>query len=71
MLYLKPFVQNEVFVYLPGGGVLRGKLLSVAEDHLVMRCPEELRGGEKIEIDRFVSKNAVQWVEGNKGQRVD
>ncbi len=71
MLFLKPLVNQKVFVYLPGGGVLKGKLLSCAEDHLVLRSEEEKRGGEKIELDRFVPKHAVQWAELDKGQEVD
>jgi len=69
--YLKGFVNQQVFVYLPAGGVLRGTLLSTAEDHLVIRCMDEKKGGEKVELDRYVSKHAIQWVEANKGQRVD
>lgn len=71
MNYLKPLVNQQVFVYLPGGGVLKGTLQSVADDHVVMKCVEEKKGGEKLELDRFVSKHAIQWVEANKGQRVD
>ncbi|HZU97153.1 MAG TPA: hypothetical protein VFF73_10690 [Planctomycetota bacterium] len=73
MQYLKHLVNQQVFVYLPGGGVLRGTLASTAEDHLVVRCQEDkdLKGGEKVELDRYVSKHAIQWVEANKGQRVD
>ena len=71
MNYLKDLVQKDVFVYLPGGGALEGKLLSHADDHLVVRCSEEKRDGTKLEIDRYVSRHAIQWVEANKGQRVD
>ena len=71
MNYLKPLVNKDVFVYLPGGGVLRGKLLSHADDHLVIQCKEEKRDGGKVEIDRYVSRHAIQWVEESKGQRVD
>ncbi len=71
MNYVKGLVNQQVFVYLPGGGVLRGTLLSVADDHLVMKCIEEKKGGEKLELDRYVSRHAIQWVEANKGQRVD
>ena len=71
MNYLKPLVNQQVFVYLPGGGVLKGALLSVADDHVVMKCTEEKKGGEKLELDRYVSRHAIQWVEANKGQRVD
>jgi hypothetical protein len=69
--YLKPLVNKKCFVYLPGGGVLRGTLLSIADDHLVIRCKEEKRGGDKLDVDKFVSRHAVQWVEENVDQRVD
>jgi len=69
--HVKSLVNQQVFVYLPGGGVLRGTLLSTAEDHLVLKCQEEKKGGEKIDLDRYVSRHAIQWVEANKGQRVD
>ncbi len=73
MQYLKPFVNKKVFVFLPAGGVLRGTLLSIADDHLVMRCKEERRGGggDKVDVDKFVSRHAIQWVEENVDQRVD
>ncbi len=71
MNYLKPLVNQQVFVYLPGGGVLRGTLLATADDHVVMKCQDEKKGGEKVDLDRYVSKHAIQWVEANKGQRVD
>jgi len=69
--YLSGLVNQQVFVYLPGGGVLRGTLASCAEDHIVMKCQEEKKGGEKVDLERFVSRHAIQWVEANKGQRVD
>ena len=71
MNYLKGLVNQQVFVYLPGGGVLRGTLQSVADDHIVMKCTDEKKGGEKLDLDRYVSRHAIQWVEANKGQRVD
>ena len=71
MQYLKALLNQSVFVYLPGGGILKGTLGSVAEDHLVLKCQEETRNKEKIDLDRWVSKHAIQWVELNKGQRVD
>lgn len=71
MNYLKPLLNQDVYVFLRGGGVLKGKLLSTAEDHIVVKGEAEKRGGEKVELDRLVSKNAIQWVEPNKGQRVD
>ena len=71
MNYLKPLQNQDVFVFLRGGGVLKGKILSLADDHILLRGEGEKRGGEKVELDRFVSKNAIQWVEPSKGQRVD
>jgi hypothetical protein len=69
--YLKPLVNQQVFVYLPGGGVLRGTLSGTADDHIILKCQEEKKGGDKVDLDRFVSRHAIQWVEANKGQRVD
>ncbi|MEZ0229453.1 MAG: hypothetical protein ACAI25_12560 [Planctomycetota bacterium] len=71
MNYVKGLVNQQVFVYLPGGGVLRGTLQAVADDHIVMKCTDEKKGGEKVELERWVSRHAIQWVEANKGQRVD
>ena len=74
MNYLKPLVNQDVFVFLRGGGVLKGKLLSCAEDHLVVKCKDEMRtnkGKAEVELDRFVTGRAIQWVEANKGQIVD
>ena len=71
MQYLKAFEKKRVFVYLPGGGVLRGTLETIAEDHLVVSCEEEKRGGEKVKVKKFVSRPAIQWVEADEGQRSD
>ena len=71
MNYLKSLVNQQVFVYLPGGGVLRGTLSATGDDHIIMKCQDEKKGGEKVDLDRYVSKHAIQWVEANKGQRVD
>jgi hypothetical protein len=71
VLYLKPLVTTDVFVFLRGGGVLKGKLTATAEDHLELRCEVEKRGGEKLEVERFINRQAIQWVEPSRGQRVD
>lgn len=71
MNYLKALVNQPVFVFLPGGGVIKGTLQAVADDHVVMKCQDEKKGGEKVDLERYVSRHAIQWVEANKGQRVD
>lgn len=71
MQYLRPLEKKRVFVYLPQGGVLRGTLETVADDHLVVVCEEEKRGGEKVKVKKFVSRPAIQWVEADEGQRAD
>ena len=73
MEFLKPLVNKNVFVYLFGGGVLDGKLLSIGADHVIIKDEAEKKGhtGEKIELDRYVSRNAIVFVEEDRGQRVD
>jgi hypothetical protein len=72
MEFLKPLVGKNVLIYLFGGGLLDGKLASVGADHLILQDQASKRGQtEKIPIDRFISRNAVMYVEEDRGQRAD
>lgn len=73
MEYLKPLVGKNVLVYLFGGGLLDGKLASVGAEHLVVHDEAERKGhkSEKIQLERYVSRHAIVYVEEDRGQETD
>ena len=73
MEFLKPLVGKNVILYLFGGGIIDGKLGSVGADHVIVQDQVEKRGhsGEKLALDRYVSRNAIMYCEEDRGQRTD